>query len=79
MMTKSYKNMFENIKDWIIILLLLTGIYCIYYNPIKDAVTSNPQIDTFTYKGHTMLRYSEKGNISICHSPECKKCIQIYD
>lgn len=71
--------MFENIGDWIIILLLLMWICCIPYNPIKDAVTSKPQIDTFTYKGHTMLRYSEKGSISICHSPECKKCIQIYD
>lgn len=67
------------IFEWIILILIIAWICCIPYNPIKDAVTSKPQVDTFIYKGHTMLRYSEKGSISICHSPECKKCTTLYD
>lgn len=37
------------------------------------------EIDTTLYKGHTMLIYVQGTTKSMCHSPECKKCTQIYD
>lgn len=44
-------------------------------------VTQSPQpaITVWQYKGHDMLRYSCNGEVSVCHSPECRKCVQVYD
>lgn len=40
---------------------------------------SQPKLEVWQYQGHDMLRYEYKGEISVCHSPECRKCIQVYD
>lgn len=38
-----------------------------------------PQVSLWQYRGHDMLRVNCQGQISVCHSPECRKCIQVYD
>lgn len=40
---------------------------------------SQVQVDSIDYKGHTMLIYQKGTSFSVCHSPECKKCLQMYD
>lgn len=44
-------------------------------------VNLSPQatVTVWQYKGHDMLRYDYNGEVSVCHSPECRKCIQVYD
>lgn len=44
-------------------------------------VNLSPQttVTVWKYKGHDMLRYDYNGEVSVCHSPECRKCIQVYD
>lgn len=38
------------------------------------------KVELTSYQGHTMLQYSKLDiPISICHSPECKKCLQVFD
>ena len=64
-------------------LILLVGylwISFMWYEPnIKSLFISNPTIKEWKYKGHDMLLYEYKNSYSICHSPTCKKCYQIYD
>lgn len=38
-----------------------------------------PRITVWHYQGHDMLRYEYRGEVSVCHSPECRKCLQVYD
>lgn len=60
---------------WIIGLLIILGIGIFY-------ITWNPEpklVKTFKYNEHTMLEFKAKGYISICHSPTCDKCYQIFD
>lgn len=38
-----------------------------------------PQVTVWHYQGHDMLRYEYNGSTSVCHSPECRKCVQVYD
>lgn len=44
-----------------------------------EVTDSSPKVEVWQYQGHDMLRYEYKGEISVCHSPECRKCIQVYD
>lgn len=37
------------------------------------------KVDSFYYNQHTMLMFEKDANFSICHSPTCKKCYQIFD
>lgn len=64
-------------------LILLVGylwISFMWYEPnIKSLFISNPTIKEWKYKGHDMILYEYKNSYSICHSPTCKKCYQIYD
>lgn len=46
------------------------------YRAVKPA---QPTITVWQYKSHDMLRYTVNGETSVCHSPECRKCIQVYD
>lgn len=40
---------------------------------------NTPKTEVWQYKGHDMLRYDYQGNTSICHSPECRKCLNAFD
>ena len=52
----------------------------IWYSPsIKPLLSDKPTIKEWKYKGHDMLLYEYKNSYSICHSPVCRKCYQIYD
>lgn len=52
----------------------------IWYEPnIKSLFSSKPTIKEWKHKGHDMLLYEYKNSYSICHSPACEKCYQIYD
>lgn len=38
------------------------------------------KVQQVSYQGHTMLQYSKLDiPVSVCHSPECKKCLQVFD
>lgn len=63
------------------LLLIVLGISAIvsiagvvYGQTIEDNQLDG--IIEWQYKGHDMLEYKYR---SICHSPVCKKCYQIYD
>lgn len=73
------KKIIQRILEVIAILYAVIMVYAILYPLFRDIDTTKPQIDTFTYKGHTMIKYTERGSISVCHSPECKKCTTLYD
>ena len=77
------KKIIQRILEVIVILyaaiMVYTILYAILYPLFRDIYTTKPQIETFTYKGHTMIKYTERGSISVCHSPECKKCTTLYD
>lgn len=64
-------------------LILLVGylwISFMWYEPnIKSLFSNKPIIKEWKYKGHDMILYEYKNSYSICHSPTCKKCYQIYD
>lgn len=64
-------------------IVLFTGfiwISVVWYEPnIKSLFSSEPTIKEWEYKGHDMLLYEYKNSYSICHSPVCRKCYQIYD
>lgn len=36
-------------------------------------------VDSIDYNRHTMLIYHKGDVFSICHSPTCKKCYQVFD
>ena len=65
---------------FIILLVGYLWISFMWYEPnIKSLFISNPTIKEWKYKGHDMLLYEYKNSYSICHSPVCRKCYQIYD
>lgn len=74
-------------KQWILgillfALLVIGGIWLTlkFYEPnIKSFFSPKAEVTGWQYKGHDMLRYEYKGSCSVCHSPVCKKCYQIYD
>lgn len=37
------------------------------------------EVTVWKYRGHDMLRYEQDGEVSVCHSPECGKCIKVFD
>lgn len=73
------KKIIQRILEVIVILYAVIMVYATLNLLFRDSDTTKPQIDTFTYKGHTMIKYTERGSISVCHSPECKKCTTLYD
>lgn len=46
---------------------------------VKERMEKCEKVDTFLYKGHTMLRFTNEHDITVCHSPECSKCRLFYD
>lgn len=53
------------------IIVVILGIVTLIYTPSS--------IEEFKYKGHDMLKYTSGISVSVCHSPTCKKCYQIFD
>jgi hypothetical protein len=76
-------------EDWteiaMLIGLVIVGVilplsFLLIYPPASLSKKSNePKVDTFLYQGHTMLKVQCGKTISVCHSPECLKCIMVYD
>lgn len=63
-------------------IILISSLWTIFvwYEPnIKSLFSNKPTIKEWQYKGHDMLLYEYKNSYSICHSPACKECYQIYD
>ena len=64
-------------------IVILTGglwLLFVWYQPNINSIFNNkPIITTRKYQGHDMLLYKYKDSYSICHSPTCKKCYQIFD
>lgn len=81
------KRAIKTFKRVLSVLLDITFVLCCAYAVIIVvaatyrllAPTPPPKVGTWQYKGHDMLRYEYKGEISICHSPACGKCCQIFD
>lgn len=64
----------------IIFIVILASLLWIWYRPnLKLLFPSKPNIEEWQYKGHDMLLYEYKNSYSICHSPTCIKCYQVYD
>lgn len=64
------------------IVILAGGLWLLFglYQPNINGIFNNePIITTWKYQGHDMLLYKYKDSCSICHSPTCKKCYQIFD
>lgn len=64
------------------IVILAGGLWLsfVYYQPNINSIFNNkPIITTWKYQGHDMLLYKYKNSYSICHSPTCRKCYQIFD
>lgn len=64
----------------IIFILIIISTYLATRN-IKESKKENKQekVDTFLYQGHTMVKFTDGKSISVCHSPECRKCTLFYD
>lgn len=64
-------------------IVILAGGLCLlfvwYQSNINSIFNNKPIITTWKYQGHDMLLYKYKDSYSICHSPTCKKCYQIFD
>lgn len=74
------KRLILFIIAFIILIVGFIWISFIWYEPnIKSLFSSEPTIKEWEYKGHDMLLYEYKNSYSICHSPVCRKCYQIYD
>ena len=74
------KKLILFIIAFIILIVGFLWISFVWYEPnIKSLFISNPTIKEWKYKGHDMLLYEYKNSYSICHSPVCRKCYQIYD
>lgn len=41
--------------------------------------TNQMEVEIWKYQGHDMLKCTVNGHVSICHSPECKKCLEVFD
>ena len=74
------KRLILFIIAFIILIVGYIWISFVWYEPnIKSLFSSEPTIKEWEYKGHDMLLYEYKNSYSICHSPVCEKCYQIYD
>ena len=74
------KRLILFIIAFIALLVGFLWISVVWYEPnIKSLFSSEPTIKEWEYKGHDMLLYEYKNSYSICHSPICRKCYQIYD
>ena len=74
------KRLILFIIAFIALLVGFLWISVVWYEPnIKSLFSSEPTIKEWEYKGHDMLLYEYKNSYSICHSPVCRKCYQIYD
>ena len=74
------KRLILFIIAFIILIVGYIWISFVWYEPnIKSLFLSKPTIKEWKYKGHDMLLYEYKNSYSICHSPVCRKCYQIYD
>lgn len=74
------KKLILFIIAFIVLFVGCLWINIIWYEPnIRSLFSSNPTIKEWKYKGHDMLLYEYKNSYSICHSPICRKCYQIYD
>lgn len=82
---KKLQNICHVVLEIFLPLLFVAGTcyyaYCIYHmrKIINEIYTETPHITEWQYKGHDMLRYDYHGSYSVCHSPTCKKCYQIFD
>lgn len=63
----------------IIVCIILPLSFLLVYPPASLSKSKEPKVETFLYKGHTMLKVQCGKTISVCHSPECLKCIMICD
>lgn len=71
----------------IVSILLIACIIPFFFSspsPYREKRTSKVLVDSFLYRGHTMLRFTKgqgtmKHEINVCHSPECTKCKLFYD
>lgn len=74
------KRLILFIIAFIVLFIGFIWISVVWYEPnIKSLFSSEPTIKEWQYKGHDMLLYEYKNSYSICHSPVCRKCYQIYD
>lgn len=74
------KRLILFITAFIILIVGSIWISFVWYEPnIKSLFLSKPTIKEWEYKGHDMLLYEYKNSYSICHSPVCRRCYQIYD
>lgn len=74
------KRLILFITVFIILIVGSIWISFVWYEPnIKSLFLNKPTIKEWQYKGHDMLLYEYKNSYSICHSPVCRKCYQIYD
>ena len=74
------KRLIMFIIAFIILIVGCIWISFVWYEPnIKSLFLSKPTIKEWQYKGHDMILYEYKNSYSICHSPVCRKCYQIYD
>lgn len=64
-----------------ILLMLITISAYLATRKVKENKKENKElkVDTFLYQGHTMVKFTDNNNISVCHSPECRKCTLFYD
>lgn len=62
-------------------ILALIAIYALSSSVSTVNGTGSNQVDVevWHYQGHDMLRCTTDGYSSVCHSPECKKCLQVFD
>lgn len=74
------KRLILYIITFVIILVGSLWISFTWYEPnLKSLLPSKPTIKEWQYKGHDMLLYEYKNSYSICHSPTCRKCYQVFD
>lgn len=74
------KKLILFIIAFIILIVGFLWISFVWYEPnIKSLFSGKPTIKEWKYKGHDMILYEYKNSYSICHSPVCEKCYQIYD
>ena len=64
-----------------IVLMLITISAYLATRRVIESKKENKElkVDTFLYQGHTMVKFTDSNNISVCHSPECRKCTLFYD
>ena len=72
-------NINDKIKNIEHYLVCLNICIIIFFIGLLIQLYVKPNISTFQYQGHDMIKVQTITGISICHSPECKKCTQFYD